>query len=63
MADYSIENHGTIYLVRSNNLAALAHLREHTAGDTSWFGRALAVEHRYIAGLVTSLQEEGFTVD
>ena len=64
MTDYTVENHGSIYLVCSHNVEAFQWLREKVEDSAQWFfGIALAVEHRYIADLVTNLREDGFTVD
>jgi len=60
MADYTFENHGSLFLVRAHNIDAKAWLVEHTDGQ--WFGGALAVEHRYAAGLAEGLVADGFTV-
>jgi hypothetical protein len=60
MTDYTFENHGSLFLVRPHNDAAEAWLVEHTDGQ--WLGGALAVEHRYAAGLAEGLIDDGFTV-
>lgn len=62
-ADFSVQNEGTIFLVRSNNEAARQHLSENVQDDAQWFGGALVVEHRYIADLVSALQGNGFSVE
>jgi hypothetical protein len=61
--DFIIENHGSVFLVRPTNEGAVQHLRENVQGDASWFGDALAVEHRFIENLVAQLREEGWTVE
>lgn len=61
MADYTIENHGSLFLVRPHSIDAKAWLVEHTDGQ--WFGGALAVEPRYIAGLAEGLIGDGFSVE
>ncbi len=60
-ADAWVENHGTIFLVRPLTEPALAWLTEHT--DGTWFGNALAVEHRFVSDLVTGLRDAGFAVE
>jgi hypothetical protein len=32
------------------------------SGETTWFGRALVVEHRYIENLLVGMQEAGFRI-
>lgn len=61
-ADYIVENHGTIFLVVPQTNKAQANLRDHAQEGAQHFGRALVVEHRYIADLVAQLQQEGWTV-
>lgn len=58
--DASVENHGSVYLVRPLTECAVTWLDEHT--DGTWFGNALAVEHRYVADLVAGMQDAGLTV-
>ncbi len=60
--DYSVENHGSLYLVRCMNQNALEHLADNVSDEAQWMGEALAVEHRYISDLVTGLRGNGFTV-
>lgn len=60
MPDFTVENHGTIWLVRPSNDDARTWLNEHT--DGTWFGGALAVEPRYVEALVEGITEHGFTL-
>lgn len=55
---FTVENHGTIVLVRPLTTDVEEWLQEHTDGQ--WFGRALCVEPRYVEELVRGLVEEGF---
>ena len=63
MADFKVENHGTVFLVQPLNVAAQAHLEENVEEDAQWFSGALVVEHRFIGGLVSSLREDGWEVE
>lgn len=61
--DYTVENHGSIFLVRPQNDAARDYLMSVTEG--MWIGGghgALAVEHRFAEGLVEGLRNDGYTV-
>jgi len=60
--DFTVENHGTIFLVRPQSDPAREHLEENVDESAQWFGGALAVEHRCILNLVALLREEGFAV-
>lgn len=57
---FSIENHGSIVLVRPLTEDVETWLIEHTADEAQWFGNALVVEPRYVENLVEGLVEEGF---
>lgn len=61
--DYTATNHGSLYLVEPHNDTAYAWLMDHVSTETQWMGRAVAVEPRYVQGLVEQLREDGFTVD
>jgi hypothetical protein len=60
-ADFRLENHGSVWLVRPLNGEAQEWLEEHT--DGMWFGNALAVEPRYVDGLVFGLESDGFAFE
>lgn len=62
MADYSVRNHGSIYMVLPHNDECRDWLRENTDGQ--WLGggvlASLAVEPRYVGDLCTGLSDAGF---
>ena len=60
--DFTVEDHGLIFLVRSNNDAAREHLSENVQDDAHWIGSALVVRHRCISDLVDGLRANGYTV-
>jgi len=62
--DFFIQNEGSIFLVIPQTPEAKAWLAEHTPADEEhqYFGDALAVEHRYILGIVDHIREDGLTV-
>jgi hypothetical protein len=62
-SDYTVENKGTLLLLRSTNGKAYEWLVKHTDREAHWFGRALVVEHGYITDFVARLRFDGFTVD
>jgi hypothetical protein len=61
-SDYTVENKGTLLLLRSSNPRAYDWLVTHTDPEAHWFGRALVVEHGYIDDFVERLRTDGFTV-
>jgi hypothetical protein len=61
-SDYTVENKGTLLLLRSTNAKAYDWLVSHTDPEAHWFGRALVVEHGYITDFVDRLRLDGFSV-
>ena len=61
--DYTVENKGTLLLLRSTSPHAYDWLVAHTDPAAHWFGRALVIEHGYIDDFVAQLRVDGFTVD
>lgn len=59
-ADVTVQNEGTILLVRPTTALAAQWLRDNT--DGTWFGASLAVEPRYLNDLVDGIVRAGFTV-
>jgi hypothetical protein len=57
--DAFIENHGTIYLVRPATKAATKWIAENVQDDAQFIGNNLAVEPRYLGGLVEGMSEDG----
>jgi hypothetical protein len=62
-ADLTVADHGSVMLVRSLTPAAQSWLQQHCPPDADhlYFGRALAVERRYIADLLHHAREAGLT--
>lgn len=61
--DVSVENHGTIFLVRPLSQRANAWIGEHVPEDAMFFGGALVVEHRYVESIVAAIMDEGMQVE
>lgn len=59
-AQYRLENHGTIWLVRPLTKRFAKWLRDTAPSDAQFFGAALAVEPRYLAGVIHAAEEGGF---
>jgi len=57
-ADFEVENHGTIFLIRPTSEAGSNHFAELDPWHHTSFGNALAVEHRYLEDVVHRLQED-----
>lgn len=57
-ADFEVENHGTIFLIRPTSEAGSDHFAELDPWHHTFHGNALAVEHRFIEDVVLRLQED-----
>ena len=57
--DFSVESHGSIYLVLPSSQPARAWLQENVQADSQWICGALAVEHRFIGDLLGGMNEAG----
>lgn len=62
MTGYTVENHGSIFIVQPQTEEARAHLEAHVSDEAQWFAGGVAVEPRYIVDLVAQLQDDGFEV-
>lgn len=60
--DIVIENHFTLFLARPENGDASDWLQESAPRDALFFGGALVIEARYVAGFVEAAAEAGFKV-
>ena len=60
--DFSLENHGSIVLMRPNTAAARRWLEATSPDDAQFFGRAMAIEPRYVAGAVAAALADGLNV-
>lgn len=63
MADYTFENHGSIWLVHPESTDASSHLEASVSTEAQWFGGSLAVEPRHVESLAGSLENDGYTVE
>jgi hypothetical protein len=58
--DAFVENHGTFFLVRPVSSFTREWIRENVSEESTWFGNALVVEHRYIGDLVAGMKQRGW---
>ena len=59
--DFTLADHGTIFLLRPCSNAAQAWIEAHLPDDTNWFGPAVAIEHRYIQDILCGIAIDGLT--
>jgi|TARA_R100001460_G_scaffold274_4_gene1298 hypothetical protein len=60
--DYSIENHGSVFLVFPQNEDAKENLINNVSNEVQFLGDAMAVEPRFITHLVEIFNNEGWRV-
>lgn len=63
MTDFSVSGGGTIFLLTPNTPEAEAWVEEHLPEDRQTLGKGIAVEHRYIGGIVDGIRDDGLTVN
>lgn len=62
-ADFTVENHGSIFLLTPETDAGRAWATEHLPEDAPRFGGAFAVEPRYIRDIVEGAMADGLRVE
>lgn len=60
--DISVENHGSICLVRTHTRAGRSWIKDNVQDDAQYLGDALAVEPRYLDNLVAGMRADGLVV-
>jgi hypothetical protein len=60
--DFTVENHGTIFLLRPLTDAANDWVEEYLPDNAQRFSGALVVEHRYIRDIVEGIQRDGLKI-
>ena len=61
--DISVENHGSIFLLRPTSSVGQAWLQENVIGEEAQiFGNAIACEPRYVIDIVLGARAEGVVV-
>ena len=61
-SDATVENHGSLALVRPHTRAARDWIRDNVEDTAHYFGAALAVEPRYVASLVEGMTAAGLVI-
>jgi hypothetical protein len=60
--DFTVENHGSIFLLQPHTVTAREWIDENLPEDAQYFGSAVAVEHRYILDIVDGIKGDGLTI-
>jgi hypothetical protein len=62
VVDFSVQNHGSIFLLQAITPAAKNWIEEFLSEDRQTFGSAVAVEPRYVPSIVTAIRNDGLVV-
>jgi hypothetical protein len=60
--DVTVQNEGTIFLFQPLTEVAKDWIAEHVGGETTYFGSALVVEHRYAGDLARGMVNDGLVL-
>ena len=60
--DFTVQNEGSIFLLRPHTQAAQDWISEHIPPDAQRFGNAVVIEHRYICDIVDGIRADAFEV-
>lgn len=60
--DFTVQNHGSIFLLEPHTEAARLWVDEHIGPEATTWGAAVVVEHRYIHELVEGILADGYEV-
>jgi hypothetical protein len=62
MTDFTVENHGSIFLLQPLTSEAQAWIDGFIPEDAQYLGSAVSVEHRYIFDIVDGIQGDALEV-
>jgi hypothetical protein len=62
MADFELQDEGTILVLYPCNEAASGWVAEHLGDDLMWWAGGVVVEHRYIGEIANAVHVDGLTV-
>lgn len=60
--DFTVQNHGSVFLVLPQTADARAHLDAVLSDEAQRFAGGVAVEPRYVVDFVAQLHDDGFEV-
>lgn len=62
-ADFALENHGSVQLLRPQTVAGQQWLQDHMPADAQYLGSAIAIHPRYLAPIIDGLVEDGLSYE
>jgi hypothetical protein len=63
VTDLSIQDEGSIYLLRPHSDAGKEWIAEHIPDTAIWFGGAVVIEHRFIGDIAQGAVNDGLEVE
>ena len=63
MADFTIENHVSLYLLLPHTEEARTWIATHISPDHQSWGSGIVVEHRYIWNIADGIRNDGLTIE
>lgn len=63
MADFTVQNHGSIFILTPHTPEAEAWVEEHIPDDAQLWGNGIVVEHRFIDNIVEGARADGLEVN
>lgn len=61
-SDFTLENHGSIVLLKPNKRASAKWLTDTAPEDAQFFGNALAIEPRYVSNVIEAARADRFNI-
>ena len=63
MPDFTVNDQGSIVLLMPENDNARVWIDQNIGDDITWWGGAVAIEHRYADDILTGIQRDGLTIE
>ena len=63
MNDFELHNHGTVAILVPLSEEAHDWIDENLGEGAIWYGRGIAIEPRYVGGLLEGITSDGLTVE
>lgn len=61
--DFSITDHGSVWLLRPCTDAARDWISEHIPSDAQFLGNSVAIEPRYVPAIINGIVDDGLEIE
>lgn len=63
-SDFSLENHGSVFLLKPLTSVAISWVEEHIGQDNGWqpYFPTIVIEHRYVEAVIDGITADGLGV-